>query len=101
MDSTLLKYCKYYNGEDECPFKDGINRYFWQEESLFCSLSSTSRFTNEEYIAFMSECAPEIRHITEDKNIPIQTRAIVAFAVDDISSHSPMTDTSYFKEYGK
>lgn len=31
----MLKYCRYYNGEKECPFKDGMKPMFWEYEKIW------------------------------------------------------------------
>ena len=28
-DSRLLQFCRYYNGESECPFRDNDKKMFW------------------------------------------------------------------------
>lgn len=101
MDDTLLKYCKYYKGEEQCPFKDAPTMYFWEAEMRFINISNNTRFVSEEYVKTISDCAPEIKEYVSNKQNPLISRAIVAFAVDDITYHSPMSDTSYFSEYGK
>lgn len=100
MDKYLL-YTKYFHGERNCPFDDHDRMCFWSSERRYCYLEHHEKFENEEYIKSMSECAPEIRHITENKNAPLELRAMVAWMIDDISFHSPMTDTSYFSNYAK
>ena len=52
-------------------------------------------------MSFISGYYPEIRHITEDKTLPLEVRAMIAYAIDDLTYHSPMADTSYFEYYGK
>ena len=31
----LIKQCRYYNGEKECPFQNYWDKVFWQQESFF------------------------------------------------------------------
>lgn len=31
----LLTYCRYYKGEEECPFEDNEDRLFWQYEQFW------------------------------------------------------------------
>ena len=101
------KHCRYYKGEETNPYryhKNEKERYiacFWEAEMRCCIHSNKSYFINEEYISMMSDCSPEIRHITKDKTLPIEVRGMIAFAIDDLTYHSPMTDTSYFEHYGK
>ena len=105
--NKYLKYCKYYKGEETNPYrnykdeKEKLLFNFWEAEMRCCIHSNKSYFINEEYISMMSDCSPEIRHITEDKTLPIEVRGMVAFFIDDIIYHSQMTDTSYFEYYGK
>ena len=107
MVNKHIKYCKYYKGENENPYKnlsikeELYRSCFWLAEEQFCRIDNKSRFINEEYISMMSGCSPENRHITEDKTLPLEVRAMIAFAIDDLTYHSPMTDTSYFEHYGK
>lgn len=101
MNKEFLKYCKYYKGEKTCPFPLGEKYNFWKSEAQYFFVENKSKFENENYISMMTEAAPEIRHITENKSIPIQARAMVAWIIDDIAYHSPMSDTAYFRNYGK
>ena len=105
--NKYLKYCKYYKGEETNPYryhkneKEKLLFNFWEAEMRFCIHGNKPYFINEEYISMMSDCSPEIRHITEDKTLPLEVRAMIAFAIDDLTYHSPMADTSYFEHYGK
>ena len=107
MENEYLKYCRYYKGEETNPYrhykteKERYIAHFWEAEMRFCIHGNKPYFINEEYISMMSGCSPEIRHITEDKTLPLEVRAMIAFAIDDLTYHSPMTDTSYFEHYGK
>lgn len=106
-ESKYLKYCKYYKGEEFNPYKHYKNEKerllscFWEAEMRYCLKGNKPYFENEKYISMMSECSPEIRHITDDKTLPIEVRAMAAFFIDDIIYHSPMADTSCFENYGK
>lgn len=105
--NKYLKFCRYYKGEETNPYrnyKDEREKLlfnFWDAEMRFCIQSDKSDFINEDFISMMSKAAPEIRHITKDKSQPIESRAIIAYAVAAISYFSPMTDTSFFENYGK
>jgi hypothetical protein len=107
MENEYLKYCRYYKGEETNPYiycKTEKERYiacFWEVEMRFSIHCNMLYSTNEECISMMSDCSPEIIHITEDKTLPLEVRAMIAFAIDDLTYHSPMTDTSYFEYYGK
>lgn len=36
-DSRLLQFCRYYNGESECPFRDNDKKMFWFYEQNWIS----------------------------------------------------------------
>ena len=90
MENEYLKYCRYYKGEETNPYrnykteKERYIAHFWEAEMRFCIHGNKPYFINEEYISMMSDCSPEIRHITEDKTLPIEVRGMVAFFIDDI-----------------
>ena len=105
--NKYLKYCKYYKGEEYNPYryykneKEKLLFNFWEAEMRYCLKGNKSAFENEEYISSISGYYPEIRHVTEDNTLPIEVRAMVAYAIEDLTYHSPMSDTSYFEKYGK
>lgn len=41
----LIKQCRYYKGEDKCPFEDGDMSWFWDMERVY--VSSSGKFVGE------------------------------------------------------
>ena len=105
--NKYLKYCRYYKGEKTNPYrnyKDEREKLlfnFWEAEMRYCIIGNKPYFENEKYISRITAYYPEIRHITEDKTLPLEVRAMIAFAIDDLTYHAPMTETSFFENYGK
>lgn len=41
MDKTLFNYCRYYKGEQSCPFTKQNDRMFWDYERIWCNMQTT------------------------------------------------------------
>ncbi len=78
----LIKFCKYYKGEDQCPYDyPDIKHSFWSIERNFVRISQNDyRFESEKnavlrYIELHSDANNDLLN----NEIPIEKRAVLYF----------------------
>ena len=65
----LLKECRFYKGEDKCPFTDGKSEHFWKYERLWVDMLSSS-YTYADNWRSELERYDKIREIVHKYNLP-------------------------------
>ena len=72
---NLLKYCRYYNGESECPFESGPERGYWLIESAWVQHFGLQ--TDSEANSIIRFCKSPFHNINIHDGIPISLAAAI------------------------
>lgn len=66
---NLIKKCRFYNGEEECPFNNAKDEHFWKYENIWVDMLSNSYSNADEW---RKELAPykEIQAIVKEYGLP-------------------------------
>lgn len=56
----LLKHCRYYKGEDKCPFDDGELSWFWDMERVYVRCDGEFNGEGDYYLALGGRTYSEI-----------------------------------------
>lgn len=88
----LLKFCRYYHGENEAPKKDAEGRFFWNTERLWVVRMQDDKYTFsdelEQYIG------AQLTHFSEKDDTPITLKALMYQYFLSVNNH---VDTEDFK----
>ena len=71
----LFKYCKYYRGERECPFKKGQEYDYWLIEKAWVEHSGDQ--TDAVMDSIIRFCNSPFRDITNNDGLPISLAAAI------------------------
>ena len=78
----LIKQCKYYKGEEECPFAASSNKALWWhgEKTLSDNVSDDKSFFHR-LKGLLKEAivSGDCTGVLTDKSIPIEKRAIILY----------------------
>lgn len=78
----LIEQCKYYNGEEECPYEDGSNGALWWngEKCLLDSISCDENFFYRLVDLYKEALASgDCSGALVDQSFPIEKRVILFF----------------------
>ncbi|MCD8313417.1 MAG: hypothetical protein LUC24_04585 [Bacteroidales bacterium] len=85
----FIKYCRYYKGEDNCPFKAGSNEAgLWEMEQRYiepCVRNGAWDERCENRVKRYIEAYPNEKNIYTDKNVSIHTKGI-AYYIEQMSA---------------
>ena len=75
MENNLFKYCRYYNGERECPFKSNLEYGYWVIESTWVEHfgNQTDAIAN----SIIRFCNSPFHDITKNDGTPISLAAAI------------------------
>ncbi len=100
----LIKYCRYYKGEEDCPFERNTNKSrFWHMEKNYVISRSrlgrecrTEGWENEakKYI----KNYPQAKNILTSKDVSIHTKGIVMYINEMLMKWCPL-DVDMINEY--
>ncbi|MCD8303049.1 MAG: hypothetical protein LUC44_08560 [Prevotellaceae bacterium] len=102
--NELLKYCRYYKGEEDCPFKEGdVRGFFWFTERMYfrnavtCELG-IDRFleTRKNRVRHYIDTHPDETNIYTDPNVSIHTKAFASYVEDMSAKWRPMSRNLIF-----
>ena len=98
----LIKLCRYYKGEEECPF-DGssIEALWWSGEKLLSdNVSCDKSFFQRLKDSFEEELAAgDLDRVYVDSSIPLEKRAIIFYLDLWYSKHFPYDDFDVIDQY--
>ncbi len=100
MNKNLLKYFRYYHGEEECPFEiDDVRRDFWFGESVMYSSC-----LDESFDSWVKNGQELLANLTQDKRkfaeqFTPEEFAVVLYIEALYSKHCPYDDMGWIYEY--
>lgn len=98
----LIKQCRYYKVEEECPFDRGsIDALWWGgEKMLVDNVSCDERFFQRLKDSFEEELAAgDLDGVYVDSSIPLEKRAIIFYLDLWHSKHFPYDDFDVIDQY--
>ena len=98
----LIKQCRYYKGEEECPFDGGsIDSRLWGGEKMLAdNVSCDERFFQRLKDSFEEELAAgDLDRVYVDSSIPLEKRAIIFYLDLWYSKHFPYDDFDVIDQY--
>ena len=76
-----MKLCKYYHGEEECPYADRNSQLWWGGEQLFVESCTRDKDffdrTKEMYLDALDRA--KVTHILADKGVAENRRVLIFF----------------------
>ena len=93
--AELIKLCRYYKGEEECPFDRGsIDSRLWGGEKMLAdNVSCDERFFQRMKDSLEEELAAgDLEEVYFDSSIPIEKRVIIFYLDLWYSKHFPYDD---------
>ncbi|MCD7721306.1 MAG: hypothetical protein LUI09_03660 [Prevotellaceae bacterium] len=96
----LLKYCRYYKGEEKCPFKEGDNRgFFWYAEKDYLKMAERGEDCPKSFEArvqrYLDTC-PDKKNIYTDPTVSIHTKGMACFIEYMSAKWMPMSRNLIF-----
>ena len=64
----LIKQCRYYSGEETCPFSDNEMPWFWDMERVY--VSCNGNFTGEMEIYLTPDEAEQMKEMVRGASLP-------------------------------
>lgn len=98
----LLALCRYFRGEDKCPFEDDARSVFWLFESMFVENASKDPVFLEGYknrVTRYIEANPGVLNDLTSDCFAVGTRAIILYCEDMLRKWRPYDVDLIFK-YG-
>ena len=100
LSERIIAYCKYYKGEESCPFDDSSNKpFFWQCEKMYTQNCSRSADFHQYWIEAVKEY---ISSHTNEKNvltsdtISIETKCIILYSEEMLRKWVPYNVDAIF-----
>ncbi len=95
----LIGYCRYYKGEDGCPFEKGPQTVFWKWEKMYVQANAGRDEPNgwEEGVKRYCRNHPKAENIYTDKSVSIHTRGIAYFIEQMSAKWMPYGPNLVFK----
>ncbi len=89
----LIGYCRYYKGEEKCPYERFSNKEtFWEIESMYVDLGihdETWRESMETKVAKYGDKLTEEKNIFTDDSVDIHTKGIAVYVFDMLAKWMP------------
>ena len=98
----LIKQCRYYKGEEECPFDRGsIDALWWGgEKMLVDNVSCDERFFQRLKDSFEEEMAAgDLDGVYVDSSIPLEKREIIFYLDLWHGKNFPYDDLDIIRQY--
>ncbi len=99
---AILEYCRYYKGEDACPFVTGSNQgVFWDIERQYVENAAQSDDwcgTWENYARRRISAHPKRKSILTSEDTAIQTKGIAMYILEMLAKWMPY-DGDIFADY--
>ncbi len=103
MKNDLLKFCRYYKGEDECPFVENNAAFAWDTERvwLFESSKEKREASNMDMEILSTYINAGLGEFNSDDGIPITLKALLFFRLTDYFVTAESFKEMYLKLYPK
>ena len=98
----LIKQCRYYKGEEECPFDRGsIDALWWGGEKMLAdNVSCDERFFQRLKDSFEEEMAAgDLDGVYVDSSIPLEKREIIFYLDLWHGKNFPYDDLDIIRQY--
>ena len=81
--NDLLKYCRYYNGEEQSPYEDCSNKsIFWEAEKTYVHNALRSKNFHSEWVKEAENYiknSPNEENVLTNENVDINNKAIIIY----------------------
>lgn len=93
----LIKFCRFYNGEKECPYNDGTHSMFWDYERKWVNFSASSNEVLDDFVTEYQNAM--LGKFSNDDNVPISLKALLFNRFSHWNSGNWDSCSESFKEF--